>query len=117
LMSAAPDKVSVRVVARVIRDLKFTGRGPPTITLVVDQWAVRSKTYELKVAPLVDNPEMIVLRSENAKFSLPPGRYALVLKGQGYDFNVDGQRMDTDHCLERTNAVGETIYSECRNVP
>jgi hypothetical protein len=117
LVSNAPDKAFIRVVARVVREMKFTGAGRPAINQVEDQWAVRSKAYELRVAPVNDNPEMIVIRAEDAQSSLSPGRYALVIKGQGYDFTVDGQITDRVHCLERTNAVTETVYSECRNMP
>ena len=43
----------------------------------------------MKVAPVPDNPEMIVLRPD-ADLVFPAGRYALVLKGVAYDFTVDG---------------------------
>jgi hypothetical protein len=117
LIASAPEEVSVRVVARVVREMKFDGARPPTTGRVDDQWAIRSKSYVLGVAPLADNPEMIVIRSKDAQFSFSPGRYALVIKGQGYDFNVDGQLTDTAQCLERTNANGDLLYSECRNLP
>jgi len=117
LVSSAPDEVSVRVVARVLREMKFDSARSPTISRVDDQWAVRSKSYELGVAPLGDNPEMIVIRPKDTQFLFPPGRYALVVNGQGYDFSVDGQWTDTAQCLERTKAVNGTIYSECRSLP
>jgi hypothetical protein len=117
LVSSAPDEVSVRVVARVLKDMKFDSARSPTISRVDDQWAIRSKSYELGVAPLGDNPEMIVIRPKDTHFSFSPGRYALVVNGQGYDFSVDGQSTDTAQCLERTEAANGTIYSECRNLP
>lgn len=117
LVANAPEEVFIRVVARVIREMKFNGTGPPVTVKVNDQWAIRSKSYELRVSPLSDNQEMIVLRPQNAQFSLSPGRYALVIKGQGYDFSVDGKLTDTAQCLERTNAVDQTVYSECRSLP
>jgi hypothetical protein len=46
------------------------------------------------VAPLNENPEMPVLRPENSDFVFPAGRYALVLKGQAYDFTVAGSITD-----------------------
>jgi hypothetical protein len=115
LMSSAPDMVSVRVVARVMRELKFGANGPATTTKVEDQWAVRNKSYEFKVSPLADNPEMIVIRPADPTTALPAGRYALDLKAQAYDFNVDGPIKDAAQCLERTNALGGEVYSECRN--
>ena len=67
----------------------------------------------MRVGPLADNPEMIVIRSELADFLLPAGRYVLVLKGIGYDFTIDGPVTDAAHCLERTEALNAPIYSEC----
>jgi hypothetical protein len=116
-VSSAPDEVAVRVIARVVKDMKFNGALSPTISRVDDEWAIRSKSYELGVAPVGDNPEMIVIRPKDTQFLFSPGRYALVVKGQGYDFSVDGQLTDTAQCLERTKAVNGTIYSECRNLP
>jgi hypothetical protein len=117
LVSSAPDKVLIRVVARVVREMKFTGTGPATTIKIDDQWAVRSNSYEFRVAPLDDNPEMIVIRAASSDFSLPAGRYALVLKEQAFDFNIDGQVTDAAQCLERTDAVGGAVYSECRKIP
>jgi hypothetical protein len=113
LVASAPTEVFVRVVARVAREMKFTGAGPPTTTNVDGEWAIRSKSYTLRVAPLGDSPEMVTLRSSNPDFSLSPGRYVLVLAGKGYDFTIDGQVTDLAQCLERTNVVGGIVYSEC----
>jgi hypothetical protein len=60
---------------------------------------------------------MIVLRPQDALSALSPGRYALVYGGHGYDFSIDGQMTDTAQCLERTNAIGGMVYSECGNLP
>jgi hypothetical protein len=117
LVSSAPDKVSIRVVARVVREMTFTGAGVPKTSKVDDQWAVRSNSYEFEVAPLNDNPEMILIRPASPQFALPAGRYALALKGQAFDFNVDGQITDVTQCLERTGVVGGEVYSECRKIP
>jgi hypothetical protein len=113
LVASAPTEVFVRVVARVAREMKFTGAGPPTTTNIDGEWAIRSKSYTLRVAPLGDSPEMVTLRSSNPDFSLSPGRYVLVLAGKGYDFTIDGQVTDLAQCLERTNVVGGIVYSEC----
>jgi hypothetical protein len=117
LVSSAPDKVLIRVVARVARELQFPGNGPATIVKIDDQWAVRSNAYEFAVAPLNDNPQMIVIHAARPDFSLPVGRYALVLKEQAFDFTVGGQITDAAQCLERTDAVGGAVYSECRQIP
>jgi hypothetical protein len=66
------------------------------------------------VRPIAGNPEMLLVQSENPDFILPAGRYALVLKEQGYDFVVAGAVTDLSQCLERTDAVNGAFYSECK---
>ena len=117
LASSAPTEAFLRVVAQVERETKFNVAGPPTVEKIGGQWAIRSKSYQFKVAPIDENPEMIVVRPEDPNLVLSPGRYALAIAGHGYDFTVFGQMSDTAHCLERTNAVGGTVYSECRTLP
>ena len=115
LVSSAPMEVFVRIVAKVTRAMEFSGNGAPKTTNVEDQWAVRNKSYEFRVSPIGNNPEMITVHPGDAQLTLLPGRYALVIGGQGYDFTVDGQVTDTGQCLERTEVVGGAVYSECRN--
>jgi hypothetical protein len=110
----APDRVTVRVVARVMQTLSFDGKGKATNANVEGSWAVRSKSYQMRVAPMSDNPEMIVVEPENPDFLFPAGRYAMVLQGTAYDFNVAGPITDMAQCLERTDALDVPIYSECR---
>jgi hypothetical protein len=117
LASSAPTETFVRVVAQVEREVKFNVAGPPTPEKIKDQWAIRSKSYQFKVSPIDDNPEMVVLHPEDPNLVLSAGRYALSIGGHGYDFTVAGQMTDTAQCLERTAAVGGTIYSECRTLP
>ena len=117
LVSSAPTEMFVRVVARVARETKFSGAGPATTTTIDGQWAVRSQSYEFRVAPLGDSPEMIVLQPADPQLSLSPGRYALVVAGRGYDFAVDGEVTDAAQCLERAGVVGGAVYSECRTLP
>lgn len=116
LAASAPVDVFVRVVAQVQREMKFKGNGPPTTITVDGPWAVRSKAYEYRVAPIDDKAEMIVLHSAESGLALSPGRYVLVLGGQGYDFTVAGQVTDTAHCLEMSDVIGGTVYSECRTL-
>ena len=116
LLNNAPDRVPVRVVAQVMRALTFDTAGHPKTTNLEQSWVIRNNSYTMKVAPLGDNPEMIVIRPDPANFVFPAGRYALVLKGVGYDFTVDGPVTDTAHCLERTDALNVPIYSECRKL-
>ena len=115
LATNAPDRIAVRVVAQIIHELTFGPNGKPKMVDVKESWVIRNKSYQMKVSPLADNPEMIVVRPDPPDFVFPAGRYALALKGVGYDFTVDGVVTDMAHCLERTDALGAPIYSECRN--
>jgi hypothetical protein len=45
---------------------------------------------------------------------LSPGRYALILRGQSYDFSIAGDVTDPKQCLERLVATNGQFYSECR---
>lgn len=110
----APDRVSIRIVARVARQLKFAANKPAVTTAIDGQWAIRSNAYEYRAAPLNDLKEMIVARPEDIEFSLPAGRYALVFERVGYDFTIAGRITDAAQCLERSDTVGGTIYAECR---
>ncbi len=116
LMNNAPDRVTVRVMAQIVRALSFNSRGNAKTSQVEQSWVIRNNSYSMKVAPLGDNPEMVVIRSDPADLSLPAGRYVLVLKSVGYDFTVDGGATDQAHCLERTDALSAPIYSECRKL-
>ena len=115
LTNDAPDRVSVRAVAQVMRALTFAPGGKATYINVEPTWIVRSNSYQMSVAPAADSPEMVVIRPDRADFAFPPGRYALVLKKEAYDFTVDGAIHDRAHCLERTDALGGGVYSECPN--
>jgi hypothetical protein len=115
LLNDAPDRVSVRAVAQVMRALTFGPEGKSSYTKVEPSWVVRGNSYQMSVAPAADSPEMIVIRPERENFSFPAGRYALILKKDAYDFTIDGPIHDAAHCLERTDAVGGAVYSECPN--
>jgi hypothetical protein len=115
LVNSAPDRVNVRVVAKVVRALTFDPSGKASVTNVEHAWVVRSNSYQMRVAPVADNPEMILIRPD-ADVTLPAGRYALVLKGIAYDFTIDGPPTDLAHCLERTDALNTPVYTECRKL-
>jgi hypothetical protein len=115
LVTDAPDRVAIRIVAKVMRSLSFNQKGVPKIAKVDDLWAVRNNSYEFKVAPLNARADMVAIRPDSPDFSFPAGRYALVLKAQAYDFTVEGPITETAQCLERTEAVTGPIYSECRS--
>jgi hypothetical protein len=117
LAASAPIEVFLRVVAQVRREMTFSSGGPPKTAIISGQWAVRSKSYTYRVAPVEDSPETILLRPGDPQLTLSPGRYVLVLAGQGYDFAVSGKVTDVAQCLERTDVVGGDVYSECRTLP
>jgi hypothetical protein len=117
LVGNAPERIDVRVVARVVRALKFDSKGKPNFTPVSDSWNIRNVSHELRVRPISDNPEMLLVQSEKPDFELSPGRYVLVLKEQPYDFTVAGEITDAAQCLERTDAMNGSFYSECQKKP
>jgi hypothetical protein len=114
LANTALDQVAVRVIAQVVRALTFDPGGKPTTAKIPDTWVVRGNAYQMRVAPVPENPEMITIRPDPPDFIFPAGRYALVLKGAAYDFTIDGPTTDAAHCLERTDALVAPIYTECR---
>ena len=112
----AAERVAVRVVAKIGQSLKFPQGKKAEATKLDDVWTVRNISYDFRVAPVSGNPEMLMLRPEVPDFLLSPGRYALVLKGQAYDFTIIGEITDPAQCLERTEAANGTFYSECRAI-
>ena len=116
LAGNTPDRIEIRVVARVVRASTFDAKGKPNVVSVSDAWNIRSMSYELRVRPIAGNPEMLLVQSENPDFVLPAGRYVLVLREQGYDFVVAGAVTDLSQCLERTDAVNGAFYSECKRL-
>jgi hypothetical protein len=113
LAGNAPDRMDVRVVARVVRALTFDAKGKASFSPVSDAWNIRNLSYVFRVRPIAGNPEMLLVQAENADFALPAGRYVLVLKNQGYDFTVAGEVTDPSQCLERTDAANGEFYSDC----
>lgn len=114
LANDAPDRVSLRVVAQIMRALTFSSSGKPSYADVDQSWVVRGgSSYQMSVAPVADSPEMIILRPDPPDLILPAGRYALALKSGAFDFTVDGPISDPAHCLERTDTLGASVYSEC----
>lgn len=113
LAGNAPDRMDVRVVARVVRALTFDAKGKVSFSPVSDAWNIRNLSYAFRVRPIAGNPEMLLVQAENADFALPAGRYVLVLKNQGYDFTVAGEVTDPSQCLERTDAANGEFYSDC----
>jgi hypothetical protein len=112
--SSAPERVTVRVIAKIMRAMTFD-MAQASVANVEDAWTIRNVSYEFRVAPLSEAPEMLMIRPENANFVFPAGRYGLVVKGQAYDFTVAGRITEAAQCLEGVKASNGTFYSECRN--
>jgi hypothetical protein len=113
LAALAPERVDVRVVAKVMRALTFDAKGKASFAKVDDAWNIRNIFHEFRVQPIPGNPEMLLMQSEKADFALPPGRYVLALRNQGYDFTIPGEIKDPAQCLERTEAANGVFYSDC----
>lgn len=110
--SSTPDRVEVRVTARIMREMTFEA-GKPKVSATEDTWAIRNVAFPYLVSPVKDNPDMIDIRPEDPNFTLKPGRYALVVKGIGYDFLVAGPITNPNQCLEQMQAANGVFYSEC----
>jgi hypothetical protein len=116
LASSAPDNVRVRVAARIAHSMIFDSNGKSVITTPeTTTWLIRNdQGYELRVAPVPDNAEMIELRSENPDFSYPPGRYELMLGEQAFDFVIAGEVLEPAHCVEGVATGRGPIFYECK---
>jgi hypothetical protein len=109
----AAEHAEVRVVAKVARETGFDQAGKPIASKPDDSWVIRNISISYRTAPKKGEPDMYEVQSENPETALAPGRYALVLKGQAYDFSIAGTITDPKHCLERLAATNGQFYSEC----
>src|SRR5215813_12210200 len=112
--NSAPERVSVRVIAKVLRAMTFNTAGHASTMNVQYTWTIRNISYDFRVAPLGEGSEMLMIKPENEDFVFPAGRYGLVIKGQAYDFTVAGPITEPAQCLEGIKAENGTFYSECR---
>ena len=115
--NGAPERVSVRAIAKVLRAMTFNTAGQASTTNVQDTWTIRNVSYDFRVAPLGEGSEMLIIRPEREDFVFPAGRYGLVIKGQAYDFTIAGPITEPAQCLEGVKAENGTFYSECRHSP
>lgn len=113
LVAGTPERVPVRVITRIARALSFES-GKAVTRAIEGSWAVRGKSFELRVSPLGEDQQMILLKPASDDFSFPPGRYALLLRNQAYDFAIEGVLTDPAQCVESVQTVSGTIYSACR---
>jgi hypothetical protein len=116
LMSSAPEKVPVRIAARIARSMNFDSSGKAVVTTPVNEtWLIRDQGYDLRVSPVRESPEMIMLRPENGEFAFPAGRYELLLGGQAYDFVIAGAVTDPAQCMEGVATVRGPVFYECKS--
>jgi hypothetical protein len=108
------DRAEVRIIAKVAREFSadVAGKKPRDGE---DTWVIRNVSFPFRSSPVSDNPEMYELHSEDPGLELTPGRYALVLKSQSYDFSVEGKTVDPKQCIERIVASNGTYYSDCKS--
>ena len=85
-------------------------------TPATETWIIRDQGYNLRVSPVSNDAEMVVLRSEDPEFLFPSGRYELMLGGQTYDFVVAGEVTDPAHCVEGVATVRGPEFYECKPV-
>lgn len=113
--SNAADRAEVRIVAKVARDFTADAAGKkpeesnPT-------WVIRNVAFPFRSSPIADSPEMYELHSEDPALELTPGRYALIIRGQSYDFTVAGDIVDPRHCIERVILTSGTLYTDCKKL-
>ncbi len=111
--TSAPERVSVRVIAKIARATSFNAGGKAQLSGVDEEWIMRNIIFPFRVAPVESKPDMLALEPESDP-ALPPGRYGLVIGGAAYDFSVAGDVTDPSQCLERVAAANGTFYSPCR---
>lgn len=112
--TSAADRAEVRIMAKIEHEMTFDSNGKPVLSKTEDGWVMRNISIPYRTAPKKDDPDMYEVQSEKPEEPLAPGRYALVLKGQSYDFTVAGPVTDPRHCLDRMAATNGQFYSECQ---
>ena len=112
LLNNAPQKVILRVVARMARETKIVN-GKPVVTKIDGAWRIRDISRELKISPIAGQREMVIARLDD-EVSLPAGRFALVVNRLGYDFTIDGPEQAPESCLEGFEAATGTVFTQCR---
>jgi hypothetical protein len=116
LASSAPEKVAVRIAARIARKMNFDSSGKPAVfTPETESWLIRDQGYDLRVAPVRESAEMVMFRPENPDFVFPAGRYELMIGGQPYDFVIAGAVTDPAQCVEGFATVRGPAYYECKS--
>jgi hypothetical protein len=115
LLSNPPEKVPVRIAARIAHSMILDSSGKPVVTTPQrETWLIRDKGYDLRVSPVQENAEMVALRPENPSLAFPAGRYELLLGGQYYDFTIAGNVTDPAQCVEGVATARGLAFFECK---
>ena len=78
-----------------------------------DTWLLRDQGYDLRISPVRDTPEMVMMRPDSEDFSFPSGRYELLLGAQSYDFVIAGPITDPAQCVEGIATPRGPAFYEC----
>ena len=93
----------------------FDANGKPSVTTpAIHTWLIRDQGYNLRVSPLRDSADMVMLRPEDPELSFSSGRYELMFGGQAYDFLVAGEVTDPAHCVEGVAKPRGPVFYECK---
>jgi hypothetical protein len=115
LIVNAPERVPIKFAARVSRMMSFDPQGKVVWTSPVKAtWLIRDGGFDFRVMPVKESPEMVYVRAENPDFTLPAGRYVLMVNNQPYDFAIEGPVTDPAHCVEGSATMRGPIFYECK---
>jgi hypothetical protein len=112
--TTALNRADVRVIAKISQATKFDPSGKPIIAKVDDTWVIRNISYPYRTAPYKGQSDMYEVVGDDPDKPLSPGRYALILKDEAYDFSVAGEITDSKQCLESLAAANGNFYAECQ---
>ena len=112
LANSVPQKITLRIVARVARDTKIVS-GKASTTPLDESWRIRDISRELKISPIPGQREMLLAHLDDDS-TLTAGRYALVLNRTGYDFFISNGDSSPAFCLEQFEATNGTVFNQCR---
>jgi len=112
--TTALNRADVRVIAKISQATKFDPSGKSIIAKVDDTWVIRNISYPYRTGPYKGQSDMYEVVGDDPDKLLSPGRYALILKDQAYDFSVAGEITDSKQCLESVAAANGIFYGECQ---
>jgi hypothetical protein len=110
----ALNRAEVRMIAKISHAMKFDPSGRSVIERIDDTWVIRNISHPYRTAPYKGQPDMYEVVGDDPDKPLSPGRYALVLKEEAYDFSIAGEITDSRQCLEKIAAANGTFYAECQ---